>query len=89
MLTVAVFMNVNCRLVQWNVHEPSPGLYDFEGQHDLVNFIQTAQKVGLLVILRLGPYTCAEWDFVSCFLLKITRIAPHYCVSDFHLLENS
>ncbi|XP_068653127.1 beta-galactosidase 5-like [Aristolochia californica] len=49
--------------VFWNVHEPSPGNYNFEGRYDLVRFIKTAQKAGLLVHLRIGPYICGEWNF--------------------------
>ncbi|XP_057427809.1 beta-galactosidase 5-like [Lotus japonicus] len=49
--------------VFWNVHEPSPGNYNFEGRYDLVRFIKTVQKVGLYVHLRIGPYVCAEWNF--------------------------
>ncbi|PKI35189.1 hypothetical protein CRG98_044464 [Punica granatum] len=49
--------------VFWNVHEPSPGKYDFEGRNDLVRFIKTVQKVGLYAHLRIGPYVCAEWNF--------------------------
>ena len=48
--------------VPWNFHEPTPGVYDFEGDKDLVQFIQIAQEVGLLVILRAGPYICGEWE---------------------------
>ncbi|XP_030549547.1 beta-galactosidase 5-like isoform X1 [Rhodamnia argentea] len=49
--------------VFWNVHEPSPGNYNFEGQFDLVRFVRTVQKAGLFVHLRIGPYVCAEWNF--------------------------
>ncbi|KAL3828522.1 hypothetical protein ACJIZ3_017324 [Penstemon smallii] len=49
--------------VFWNVHEPSPGNYNFEGRYDLVRFIKTVQKHGLYVHLRIGPYICAEWNF--------------------------
>lgn len=49
--------------VFWNVHEPSPGNYDFEGRYDLVRFIKTIQKMGLYVHLRIGPYICGEWNF--------------------------
>ncbi|KAL9330482.1 hypothetical protein ACSQ67_000092 [Phaseolus vulgaris] len=49
--------------VFWNVHEPSPGNYNFEGRYDLVRFIKTVQRVGLYVHLRIGPYVCAEWNF--------------------------
>ncbi|RWR79133.1 beta-galactosidase 3-like protein [Cinnamomum micranthum f. kanehirae] len=49
--------------VFWNVHEPSPGNYNFEGRNDLVRFVKTVQKAGLYVHLRIGPYVCAEWNF--------------------------
>ena len=47
----------------WNLHERKPGVFDFSGRLDLVKYIETAQKLGLYVILRPGPYICAEWDF--------------------------
>ena len=58
--------------VAWNVHEPKEGEFNFEGQNDLVRFIKTAQKVGLYVIVRPGPYICAEWDLggFPAWLLK-------------------
>ncbi|KAK4429296.1 Beta-galactosidase 3 [Sesamum alatum] len=49
--------------VFWNVHEPSPGNYNFEGRYDLVRFVKTVQKLGLYVQLRIGPYVCAEWNY--------------------------
>ncbi|XP_011083163.1 beta-galactosidase 3 [Sesamum indicum] len=49
--------------VFWNVHEPSPGNYNFEGRYDLVKFVKTIQKAGLYAHLRIGPYVCAEWNF--------------------------
>ncbi len=49
--------------VPWNLHEPEEGVYNFSGQVDLKKFIQTAEKVGLYVILRPSPYICAEWEF--------------------------
>ena len=55
---------LNCveSYVCWNFHEPQRGVWNFSGNLDLVRFIETAQKVGLKVILRPGPYICAEWD---------------------------
>lgn len=47
----------------WNAHEPRPGEWDFSGQYDVAEFIRIAQQVGLHVILRPGPYACAEWSF--------------------------
>ncbi|KAL4367439.1 hypothetical protein GQ457_05G012650 [Hibiscus cannabinus] len=49
--------------VFWNVHEPSPGNYNFDGRYDLVRFIKTIQRAGLYAHLRIGPYVCAEWNF--------------------------
>jgi len=46
----------------WNLHERKEGIFDFSGRLDLVKYIRTAQKLGLNVILRPGPYICAEWD---------------------------
>ena len=48
--------------VAWNMHEPKKGEYNFSGPADIVKFIKIAQKLGLYVILRPGPYICAEWD---------------------------
>ncbi len=44
--------------VFWNEHEPFPGEYRFDGQYDIVKFIQMANQTGLYVILRAGPYIC-------------------------------
>ncbi|KFP28764.1 Beta-galactosidase, partial [Colius striatus] len=54
--------------VPWNYHEPQPGVYDFSGDRDLESFLQLANDTGLLVILRAGPYICAEWDMVLPFV---------------------
>ena len=42
---------------------PRPLDYDFTGNNDLATFIKAAQEEGLYVILRAGPYSCAEWEF--------------------------
>lgn len=46
----------------WNYHEPEPGIYNFNGSRDLTAFLNEAAKANLLVILRPGPYICAEWE---------------------------
>lgn len=48
--------------VPWNFHEPQPGQYQFSEDHDVEHFIQLAHELSLLVILRPGPYICAEWE---------------------------
>ncbi len=58
--------------VAWNLHEPRPGEFHFDGGLDLVRFIEIAAEVGLHVIVRPGPYICSEWDFggLPAWLLK-------------------
>uniref|UniRef100_A0A8W8MEV2 Beta-galactosidase n=1 Tax=Magallana gigas TaxID=29159 RepID=A0A8W8MEV2_MAGGI len=58
--------------IPWNYHEPEIGQYNFEGQRDFVQFIKLAQEVGLLVLIRAGPYICGEWEFggFPAWLLK-------------------
>ncbi|KAL1061006.1 hypothetical protein V6Z11_1Z051500 [Gossypium hirsutum] len=49
--------------VFWNAHEPTRRQYDFSGNLDLIRFLKTIQDQGLYAILRIGPYTCAEWNY--------------------------
>ncbi|XP_023661829.2 beta-galactosidase-1-like protein [Paramormyrops kingsleyae] len=48
--------------VPWNFHEAMPGVYNFSGDRDLEHFLDLANQTGLYVILRPGPYICAEWE---------------------------
>ncbi len=68
----ALGMNTICLYVFWNVHETEPGKYDFEGQNDLRRFIELCQENDMMVILRPGPYVCAEWEMggLPWWLLK-------------------
>jgi beta-galactosidase len=59
----AMGMNAISIYMFWNVHEPYPGQYNFEGQADIAEFIRLAQKHDLWVFLRPSPYVCAEWEF--------------------------
>ena len=58
-------LGCNCveTYVAWNMHEKEEGKFSFDGILDIVKFIKMAQKHGLLVIVRPGPYICAEWEF--------------------------
>lgn len=47
----------------WNEHEPKPESYDFNGQNDIFEFITEAKRIGFVVILRVGPFVCAEHDY--------------------------
>ncbi|WP_120522977.1 glycoside hydrolase family 35 protein [Arthrobacter celericrescens] len=49
--------------VAWNFHQPHRGQApDFTGWRDLGRFFDLAAEEGLDVIVRPGPYICAEWD---------------------------
>jgi beta-galactosidase len=48
--------------VQWSLHNPKPDVYNFEGIADVERVIEIAKEEDLYVILRPGPYICAEID---------------------------
>ncbi len=58
----AMGLNTITTYVFWNLHEPTPGHFDFSGRKDIAEYVRIAQQVGLHVILRPGPYVCAEWE---------------------------
>lgn len=64
-LQMAKAMGLNAVTVYafWNEHEPKPGVWDFTGNNDVAEFVREAQQEGLYVILRPGPYVCAEWEW--------------------------
>ena len=68
----ALGLNAVTVYIFWNMHEPQPGAYDFTGNNDVAEFLREAQQEGLYVILRPGPYACAEWDLggYPAWLLK-------------------
>src|SRR5215203_3068216 len=62
----ALGLNAVCTYMAWNLHEPRPGEFDFagdDGMLDVAAFVRLAGELGLHVLLRPGPYICAEWDF--------------------------
>lgn len=72
----AAGLNTVGTYVFWNALEPEPGQWDFTGGNDLAAFIRTAGRLGLWVIVRPGPYACAEWDFggLPAWLLRMPDI---------------
>ena len=51
-------LKLNCSqiYVEWSRHEPTHGVFNFEGNNDLEKFVQLAQDNDLFVILRPGPF---------------------------------
>ncbi len=76
-MTKALGMNTVCAYIFWNYHERTPGEFTWEGQADVAEFCKIAQEEGLWVILRPGPYACAEWEMggLPWWLLKNDDIA--------------
>ena len=68
----ALGMNTLCLYVFWNIHEQQEGVFDFTGNNDVAAFCRLAQKNGMYVIVRPGPYVCAEWEMggLPWWLLK-------------------
>ena len=68
----ALGMNTVCIYIFWNIHEQHEGQFDFTGQNDVAEFCRLAQKNGMYVIVRPGPYVCAEWEMggLPWWLLK-------------------
>lgn len=68
----ALGMNTICIYVFWNIHEQQEGKFDFTGNNDVAEFCRLAQKNGMYVIVRPGPYVCAEWEMggLPWWLLK-------------------
>jgi beta-galactosidase len=58
----AMGLNAVCAYLFWNQVEQRPGRFDWSGQADAAEFCRIAQEEGLWVILRPGPYSCAEWE---------------------------
>ena len=81
----AMGLNTVCAYLFWNQIEPRPGEFNWSGQADVAEFCRLAQAEGLWVILRPGPYACAEWEMggTPWWLLKNDDIQlrtrdPHY-----------
>ncbi|MBR3692673.1 MAG: beta-galactosidase, partial [Clostridia bacterium] len=72
--------------IPWNLHEPKEGEYDFSGNLDLSAYISEAEALGLNVILRPGPYICAEWEFggLPAWLLSYEKM-PLRCNDGLYL----
>src|SRR3989304_6688883 len=82
----ALGLNTIAAYIFWNYHEESEGRFNFAtGNRDIARFIRIAQDEGIWVLLRPGPYVCAEWDFggLPPYLLgdpnlRIRSLYPRY-----------
>ncbi|MDP4222005.1 MAG: beta-galactosidase [Bacteroidota bacterium] len=61
----------------WNFYESQEGVFDFTtGNHNLADFFKAVQEEDMWLIVRPGPYVCAEWEFggLPPYLLRIPDI---------------
>lgn len=57
-------LNAVSTYVPWNWHEQHDGTFDFASKRkNITKFLRLAKDHGLYVIVRAGPYICAEWEF--------------------------
>ena len=73
----AMGCNTISAYIFWNWHESEEGVYDFTtGNHNLGEFFKIVQEEGMWLILRPGPYVCAEWELggIPPYLLRIPDI---------------
>ena len=70
----------------WNLHEPREGVFDFSGMLDLNEYLRLATELGLYIILRPGPYICAEWELggLPAWLLTYEGMALR-CMDELYL----
>lgn len=69
----AAGLNAVTTYVEWSLHNPKYGNYTWDGIADLERFIQLAAQEDLYVILRPGPYICAERDLVNMYSYKFMQ----------------
>jgi len=73
----AMGCNTIATYVFWNYHETNEGVFDFKTENrNLAEYLQIAKEEGMWVLLRPGPYVCAEWDLggIPPYLLSIPDI---------------
>ncbi len=73
----AMGCNAIAAYIFWNYLETKEGEFDLStANKNVAEFIRICKEEGMWVLLRPGPYVCAEWDFggLPSYLLKIPDI---------------
>ncbi|MFW6366849.1 MAG: beta-galactosidase, partial [Spirochaetota bacterium] len=81
--------NTVCTFVPWNLHMPERNRFIFDGMLDLARYISTAEKLGLLVILRPGPYICADIDGGGIPVWVLEECGYNIRCSNQHFMEGA
>lgn len=61
--------------IPWNMHEPEEGKERWTGDYDLERFLSLCEEYGFYILIKPGPYVCAELDFGGHPDWLITKIA--------------
>ena len=73
----AMGCNTISMYIFWNYHESEEGIFDFSTENrNIGEFIRIVEEEGMWLIVRPGPYVCAEWDLggIPPYLLDIPDI---------------
>jgi beta-galactosidase len=73
----AMGCNTISAYIFWNYHEAEEGVYDFSTEnHKIAEFFKIVQEEDMWLLLRPGPYVCAEWELggIPPYLLRIPDI---------------
>ena len=73
----AMGCNTISAYIFWNYHETEEGVFDFTTEnHELVKFFKLVQEEEMWLLIRPGPYVCAEWELggIPPYLLRIPDI---------------
>ena len=92
----AMGCNTIAAYIFWNYHEQKENVFDFRTENrNVAEFIRTCQQEGMWVLLRPGPYVCAEWDLggIPPYLLKYPDIKlrcmdPRYMSAVIRYIQN-
>ena len=85
----AMGCNTISAYIFWNYHETEEGVFDFTSENrNISEFIRLVQDEDMWLILRPGPYVCAEWELggIPPYLLRTPDISlrcmdPRYMVA--------
>ncbi len=80
----------------WNYHEQQEGVFDFStGNRNLSEFFRIVRDEGMWLLVRPGPYVCAEWELggIPPYLLRIPDIKlrcmdPRYMAAAERYMKN-
>lgn len=73
----AMGCNTISAYIFWNYHEQQEGIFDFTSENrNIGEFFRIVQDEGMWLIIRPGPYVCAEWELggIPPYLLRIPDI---------------